>query len=181
MGTLYIRNKNAESDFLNKHIHPPRPVIEFETNETDAAALLDYIAAVNNSPVMQAIETLGKYCNQLKTEINAKAIATINMVGSFSSGAGGKIQFNPSQLPGALLPVVNAERVIHPDASHSMLVGDKETTTMQMAEYYTENPVTKDRWWIWALVLAAAALLIILFYYNDMLSSTSFGNISPAL
>lgn len=181
MGTLYIRHKNVTADFLNKNIHPPVPAIEFNTDETDAGALLDYIAAATNSTVMTAIESLGKYCNQLKGELNAKAIATINMVGSFSSGPGGKIQFNPSQLPAGLLPLVHAERVIHPEASHNMLVGDKETTTVQMAEYFTESPAIKDRWWIWAVLLAAAALLAVLLYYNDILSSSTFGNISPAL
>lgn len=180
LGTLRIVNKSASGDFLDKTIHAPEPVIEFESREADADALVDYIAAKTNSPVLTAIDTLSRYCNQLKSELNANTIAAINLVGSFSADNGGKIQFKPAQLPAVLLPAVAAERVIHPEAAHAMLVGDKETTSTQMAEYYSEAPAAKNYWWLWAIILGMAALLALLLYYNDAFATSSFGNISPA-
>ena len=179
LGTLYIQNTSASSDFLNKSIAAPQPIISFHTKETDAGSMVDYIAANTKSSVLAAIDALGKYCNQLKSELNANNIAAINMVGSFSADAGGRIQFKSTQLPAALLPPVIAQRVIHPEAEHNMLVGDKETTNTEMTEYYTETPVAKNYWWIWALVLAAAALVTLLVYYNDNLAGSSFGNLTP--
>lgn len=181
LGTLLIKQTAAHGDFLNKTINPPSPRISFENKETDADMLVDYIAAKTNSPVLTAIDALGKYCNQLKSELNAGNIAAINMVGSFTADDGGGLHFKPLQLPAALLPAVEAERVIHPEAEHVMLVGDKETTNTEMTEYYTETAVVKNYWWVWALVLAAVGLLTILLYYNDSLFSTSFGNITPAI
>lgn len=179
LGTLVIKPVAAKSDFLSKTIAAPQPQISFETKESDAGALVDYIAAKTNNPVLTAIDGLGRYCNQLKSELNAGNIAAINMVGSFTADSGGAVYFKPLQLPAVLLPSADAERVIHPEAAHVMLVGDKETTNTEMTEYYTEAVVEKDYWWVWALVLAAAGVIALLFYYNDNFFSSSFGNITP--
>lgn len=181
LGTLFIKHSPAKSDFLSKTIAAPQPLISFETQETDAGSLVDFIAANTKSPVLTAIDVLGKYCNQLKSELNSNNIAAINMVGSFSADAGGRVQFKPSLLPAALLPAVAAERIIHPEAEHNMLVGDKETTNTEMTEYYTETPVVKNYWWVWALVLAAAGIVAVFVYFNNKLASPSFGNIIPVL
>lgn len=179
LGTLLIKNTAAKSDFLNKTIAAPLPQISFETKESEADLLVDYIAAKTNSPVLTAIDELGKYCNQLKGELNAGNVAAINMVGSFTADGGGTILFKPIQLPGFTMPAAEAERVIHPEAEHVMLVGDKETTNTEMTEFYTETPVSKNYWWVWALVLAAAGLIALLFYFNGGFFSSSFGNITP--
>jgi hypothetical protein len=64
-------------------------------------------------------------------------------------------------------PVV-AERVIHKDAEHAILVGDKETTNVEMTEYYTdETAVAKDKWWIWAIVLGVVAISVIAYYLSQ--------------
>ncbi|HNJ30135.1 MAG TPA: hypothetical protein PLQ40_14340, partial [Ferruginibacter sp.] len=69
---------------------------------------------------------------------------------------------------------VTAERVIHPNAEHSMLVGDRETTNTVMTEYLSAGEITPNRWWIWAIILAAAALLALLFYSGS--HAAFFGN-----
>jgi hypothetical protein len=179
LGTLLMQHSPAKSDFLNKTIAAPQSQICFDLKESDADQLVDYIAIKTNSPVLTAIDALGKYCNQLKTELNAGNIAAINMVGSFTASNDGTVQFKPMQLPATLLPAVEAERVIHPEAAHNMLVGDRETTNTAMTEYYTETAVAKNYWWVWALVLAVAGLAALLFYFSNSLFSTSFGNIAP--
>ncbi|MBL0146223.1 MAG: hypothetical protein IPP48_11050 [Chitinophagaceae bacterium] len=63
------------------------------------------------------------------------------------------------------MPSAHAERVIHEAAEHNMLVGDKETTTTQMTEYYADTSVVKDRWWIWTIILGFGGIAAILFYY----------------
>ena len=181
LGTLLIKQAAAQGNFLHKTITPPQVYISFENKESEADTLVDYIAAKTNSPVLTAIDALGKYCNQLKSELNSGSTTAINMVGSFTADDTGSIHFKPVQLPAALLPAVDAQRVIHPEAEHVMLVGDKETTNTEMAEYYTETPVAKNYWWVWALVLTVVSLLAILLYYNDPLFSPSFGNITPAV
>jgi hypothetical protein len=60
------------------------------------------------------------------------------------------------------------------------LVGDKETTNTLMNEYFNEDVlVKKNRWWIWAIVLAVIALLAILIYTNNVNLSSMAGNAMP--
>ncbi|RYY46786.1 MAG: hypothetical protein EOO06_13785 [Chitinophagaceae bacterium] len=49
-------------------------------------------------------------------------------------------------------PAVYAERVIHPEATHNMLVGDTQTNTGSMAEYLEEKEVVGRPKWVWAAV-----------------------------
>jgi hypothetical protein len=58
-----------------------------------------------------------------------------------------------------------------------MVVGDKETTTTEMAAFYseTETPV-KDKWWIWALGLAFVAAAGLFIHYNNLENAAFTGN-----
>ena len=180
LGTLRVVMGKAEVDFLNTAIKAPVPAIIVEKNENDASSLLDYIAVKTNCTVLETIDKLGQFCNNLKAATIANQPALLEGVGSFFTDSSGKINFRSSPLPAVFFQPVKAERVIHPQAVHQMLVGDKETTNTVMTEYFSETPVKKKRWWIWAIVLGALALLAILLYLNNENVSSLFGNIMPA-
>ncbi len=181
LGTLLLTTGNAEPDFLSKTIKAPEQVIVFETKENDASNLLDYIAAKTNSTVFQAIDKLGQLCNNLKGAAISNNPATLDGVGNFFTDTSGNINFKPLALPFSFFQPVKAERVIHPEAEHNILVGDKETTNTVMAEYFSEEgtPAKKDRWWIWVIILSAIALLALLFYANGATASYMVGNAMP--
>jgi hypothetical protein len=179
LGTLSVVTGKAELDFLNTTIKAPAPRIVFEAKEADGSNLLEYIAAKTDSTVMQTIERLAHFCNSLKAATIANHPATLDGVGNFFTDSSGKINFKSTQLPAALLPPAKAERVVHPQAEHQILVGDKETTNTLMTEYYNEVPAVKSRWWIWAVALAAIAAIGILIYLNSDSASSMFGNIMP--
>ena len=177
LGTLWVKQGNAQTDFSNKAITAPAPAIVFEAKETDADKLLDYIAFKNNTTIYQAIETLGQFGNNLKSVILSNSNATLDGVGSFSADASGNISFTAIPLPAAFLQPVTAERVIHPQAQHNILVGDKETTNTLMTEYFSEDaPVQKSRWWIWAIVLGAIGIIALLVYMSGTDFLPRFGN-----
>jgi len=180
LGTLFITPGTAQNDFVNKVITAPVPSVAFTTTETEADKLVDFIAAKNNSSALGAIDVLGKYCNNLKAAINNNNSAAIDEVGFFFTDTSGSILFAPSAIPQVFLPKVDAGRVIHPEAEHNILVGDKETTNMQMAEYYNETPPSKNYWWVWAIILGIAGIIAIAIYSNGTEFSSLFGNSSPA-
>lgn len=176
LGTLLIQNGTATSDFLNKIYKAPAPTIVYENNETDASSLIDYIVEKTQCTVNQAIENLSRFCNNLKGTTILNQPATLYAVGDFFTDESGKILFKPKDLPGVFLPPVKAERVIHPQAEHNILVGDKETTNTVMNEYYSETAIVKDRWWIWAIVLGIIGLVTILIYFSNTNLSSMAGN-----
>ena len=179
LGTLWVETGKAETDFVNTIIKAPVSVICFENKDNDTSNLVDYIAAKTNSAVSDVIDKLEQFCNHLKTAAIAGQPALLQGVGDFFKDASGHIKFKPDQLPAVFFPPVKAERVIHPQAEHQILVGDKETTNTVMTEYLSEPHVKKKRWWIWAIVLGAIALIAILLYLNNENASSLFGNIMP--
>lgn len=181
LGTLSITSVPAEYDFVNKIFLPPQSLTVFNTTETDADLLVDYIAAKQNCSVITAIDDLGKYCNNLKHELTKNSKAVIPYAGNLAIDADSIITFEQIVLPAYLQQPVTAEKVIHPEAAHTMLVGDRETTNLQMAEYYTETELPKNYWWVWALVLFAIALAAIFIYINQNSLSSFFGNSSTAI
>jgi len=179
LGTLSVINGNADGDFVNSLIKAPAPAVVFDATETDATVLIDFIAAKTNATVLQAIDALGQLVNSLKAAAITNKPAALNGVGNFFTDEKGRISLRPDILPAAFLPAVKAARVIHPEAEHQILVGDKETTNTIMTEYFTETPVKKDRWWIWAIVIAVIALVTILFYLNNDIRLSMGGNAMP--
>jgi nucleoid DNA-binding protein len=179
LGTLSVQSGNASTHFLNKTILAPQPAIVFDAKETEADALLDHIAGKANISIYEAIETLGKFANQLKMAIQSGQPAILNGVGHFSMASSGIINFEPLHVPEVFLQPVNAERVIHPEAEHAILVGDKESTNTAMTEYYSETTEVKSRWWIWAIVLGVAGIAALVLYMNGDGILSRFGNAMP--
>ena len=179
LGTLSVRTGNASTHFLNKSILAPQPAIVFDTKETEADALLDYIAGKANINIYEAIERLGQFANHLKTTIQSGGPALLNGVGNFSMASSGAIVFEPVPVPEIFVQPVIAERVIHPEAEHAILVGDKETTNTEMTEYFSESTAQKSRWWVWAIVLGVLAIISLIIYMNGAGILSRFGNAMP--
>ncbi len=176
LGTLSIQGSGAEVDFTNKKISAPKPFIDFVNYDSDASGLLNYLAVSLPGGRQVVTEALDHFCENLKKEITNQSNPKLEHIGNFFIDRSGKIGFKQEELPASFLQPVFAERVIHPDAEHQMLVGDKETTNTQMTGLLSPKPAIKDQWWIWAMVLAAIGLLLLVLYFTGSNSAASFGN-----
>lgn len=176
MGTLSILTSVAEANFTNRQISAPKPEIHFDKRETDTTGLQTYIAATTHSNTYEVTEALDHFFDDLRNEMTKQSTAKLDGVGNFFVDASGHIKFKEEELPPFFLPPVFAERVIHPKAEHHILVGDKETTNTIMAGFLDETPITKERWWIWAILLAAIGLLLLVIYFTQINGASPFGN-----
>jgi len=176
LGTLYINQAGAVAEFTQKTITAPKPIIHFSTEQSDKMPVVNYLASAVGIDHSEAAAAWDDFFNGLQQQLDHQDSAHWEGVGTFSKDVMGKIGFVPVELPAAFLPSVTAERVVHPQTAHTMLVGDKETTSTVMTEYFSEEPATRSRWWIWAIVIAAIALIVILVYSNNSSSSPRFGN-----
>ena len=72
---------------------------------------------------------------------------------------------------------VPAVRIIRTNAKHTMLVGDREISNVEMTDYlHDEVHKEKTSWWIYALIIAAIALTAILFHFFRGSNVPPFGN-----
>ena len=176
LGTLSVLSQGAEADFANKLIAAPRTVIQFEEKETNAEGLVNYLAAATEADTYKVTEALEHFCDGLKKEMIERKKVKLDCIGDLFVDNVGKIGFNPEELPAAFLQPVVAERVIHPQSEHQILVGDRETTNTAMTEMLAPKSEAKDGWWIWAIVLGAVGLLALVIYFTALNGTTSFGN-----
>ncbi len=182
IGKLSLTEKPALVAHGAKLIDPPQPVITLVQGEFDTDDFLAYISHVERIEKEEAQSRLQRFCKQLQG-LDSYAETRIPNTGKFYVNAEGNLVFRHSTFPTIFQDSVPAEKVIHPDASHTLLVGDKESSTSQMTEYYNiEEPVPQKKWWIAVIVLALTALLIIFFYYSNNPNTGMFGNTAkPAL
>ena len=176
VGALHIVEGNATSIFGEVKIAAPMPAIQFSTTEIPAAHFIKYIALQKNISLDAAASKLNDFCKSLQFMEADKEIVLAN-AGNFFTAADGKLQFAPIEIPAGFLPPVKAQRIIHPNHSHAILVGDTQTTNTEMSGYFNEEEILpKKRWWPWALLLLVVAALLIIIYYNDKKHNAAYGN-----
>lgn len=176
IGTLHLRTESATSIFGEQKIAAPVSYIVLLDEMGDSVSFIEYIAANKHISIDEAAYQLNKFSEEI-TSLHTNNSFEIERLGKFSKDENEKIIFEGFKPPAYFLPSVHAERVIHPNESHTMLVGDTETSTAAMVDFYTEEaPVKKSKWWVWALVLFAVAIAGIAFYLNRDGSNPYFGN-----
>ena len=176
IGVLEIKYKEAAFLQGEQKITAPVPEISFTDRVKDDAGFSEYIAASKHISPEEAAYHLNKYCEEIKA-MALNGFVEIPGAGLFRKNEEDKIIFVAEELPAYFLQDAPAMRVIHADKSHSMLVGDKETNTAAMTEYYTDvaSP-TKKRFFLWtALVLFLLAAATVAMYLNDEGHNSFFG------
>jgi len=186
LGALYLIDGNAVALYREGKIAAPVPCIKLIDMPMSADNFIEFIATEKNISTPEATDLLDQYCDKLKN-LDAFSEKKLPHAGKFYVNAEGNLVFKSIEMPKVFFPEISAERVIHSAASHTMVVGDKETTNTEMAAYYSDmDSKTADRWWIWAAALAAIAAVTLGFYFNDQSHDLSFGNthqleISPVI
>ncbi len=170
--------KPAVTDIVSKQIFPPVESIIFREEAIPLSAeLINYIASKRNVSHEVAGGEFDEFCKQWNKKIDAGEKLCFETLGCLQKSDQGVLIFVREKFinyNGAVL----AERVLHHDAGHSVLVGDNETTSAAMNKYYSSEPVIDRKTWrIWALALFFIALLLLIFsFYNHRFSPSSVGN-----
>jgi hypothetical protein len=166
LGSLQLRPGHAKFLPGENRMLAPKPFIELVDDETATYGLVNFIAAEKKISELDASALLGNYCGRLK-QLPEDGESALGDAGSFYMDANGKLHFRSPEIAPAFLPEVKAERVIHLDVAHEMLVGDTQTNTAAMTEMLREENIARSRWWIAALVFALTAAGIIFYYYSQ--------------
>jgi len=173
VGSIYIQNKAAITDFVNKQLFPTSYSYRYDKyNETPDPGFYRYIAEKNGMTEEQANDWYQQIATDIRNRIHGFGYFEWEGVGVFKKDMNGDIIFEEQhKLLPFLLPVP-AKRVIRKDSRHAILVGDKERTNVQMSEELLqegeinqEPAPRRSSWWILALVLFVIALGILAFHF----------------
>jgi len=167
IGVLTVEHESAWYDVANKLMHPPVDKIVFNENGIASSNdLVSYISSVRNTDKASADSLLTAFCNRWQQKLNSYEPLEFGKLGSLQKDEDGRILFI-NNIALSFFEAVPAERVIHKDKAHAVLVGDKETTNTVMTEFYKETPVRKRKLWvIAAAVLALVSIIIIAYHFS---------------
>ncbi|MEP6615886.1 MAG: hypothetical protein ABJA57_04875 [Ginsengibacter sp.] len=168
IGTLFNKTIPSQLDIANKRILPPFHEINFtENSDNNTHELVNYIALKTNQLPEAAQTELDEYCMGMKKKIENGDRLALATAGSLFKGADGHIYLEKFSDEAYWQPV-NAERVVHGDTTHQVLVGDKETTSAEMNRYYEGDVVfERSHWGTWAIILFAIAACLLFFHFNN--------------
>jgi len=172
LGSLVAETIPAVTDFANKQLLPVQLKFRYDKYfDSPDREFFAYLSRKKNIPDFEAIKWYSEFAYELRHKIRIEEQAVWDGVGVFKKDIGGDIIFEPFIPEYELYAAVKAERVIHSNAKHSILVGDKEKTNYEMTEWLSDEVhVEKESWWVYALILAAIGLIILFFhlYSSDM-------------
>ncbi len=180
IGSLVIEHKTAVNNFINKEISAPQPYIALTNAMLDSQNLIKFIAYQNKISDNEAQKSLEQFCETIRKELNENGTYNLTDIGNFYVEADGAIHFKEHTLSPVYFPPVTAERVIHPEAEHAILVGDQESTTVKMADILNEEEqIKKNTGWIWAAaIMFVIAIVAIWMYYSSGYNNGAFGNVT---
>ncbi len=179
IGKFRVENTPAGLDIANKKISPPVVEILFSGREEKISdELVKYIAGKKNISLSQALDDLKNWCAESKIKLKTGEEILLEPVGFLKKGAAGNTFFH-SQKQVEFFEAVLVQRVIHKNSEHAVLVGDRETTSSAMNQYYHEVPAeTKSNTWkiLAGILLAIALFLLFLHFYQNSFSLSTIGN-----
>lgn len=179
IGKFRMANTTAELDIANKRISPPSIEYLFSGREEKISDdLVKYIAGKKNIPFSEALDDLKKWCADTKSKLKSGEEIKLEPLGFLKKGILATT-FIQSQKQINFFEPVLAQRVIHKNSEHAVLVGDRETTSSAMNQYYQEVPAeTKSNTWkiVAAILLAIALFLLFLHFNKNSFSLSTIGN-----
>jgi hypothetical protein len=168
IGTIYIERTPARSDFTNKQILPPGFHYRFDRFfDSPDKHFFSFIARKKNIADYEAMQWYNEWAYEISAKLKADSIVFWEGVGALKRNDSGDVFFETFAPIDAFLQPVPANRIIRTNTSHTMLVGDKELTNLQMTGYLHDNekqPVRKTKWALYAFI-TGLLLIILLFFF----------------
>lgn len=180
IGRFEVVTTSAEADIANKQIKPPGIEIIFTRREEKISdGLVKYVSEKKKITVAEALDDLKKWCTDSKYKLKNGEEILLEPLGVLKKGTSGNLFVsNPNKTISFFEPIL-AERVIHQNSEHAMLVGDRETTSSVMNHFYHEeaSKTKSNAWKIFAIILLTIGLFFLfLHFYKNSFSLTTIGN-----
>ena len=140
MGTIFIERVPAQSDFVNKQLLPPSYHFRFDKYfDSPEKDFFTYLALQKNIADYEAIRWYNEWAFELRNSIRTDNPVSLDKIGILRKDVSGSILFDAERLNPSYFDSVSAQRVIHAQATHTVLVGDRELSNQQAAEYLVEE------------------------------------------
>lgn len=178
IGTISLRQKSSQLDFTDKQLSSPSFyfVLDHE-NDTPSKKIFDWLSSSRGISEWDAIRSVNDFSFSLKNSISRVGEATWDGVGVLKRDKTGNLKLDPHKITLQTEQPVHAEKVIREKFEHTVLVGEREKSSVEMAEYFASETPRKNYAWVIAVVLTILAVMFIGWYFSDKgFSPSSAGN-----
>ena len=167
IGSLQVSEHSARLLHGEHMISPPAQIIELSAESLQLQDCVDHISRSEHIGEKAAEAGIKQFAATVQA-LKKGEEKQWDGVGVFRRNAGGELEFDGENLSRQYFQPVTAIRVIHPNETHTVLVGDTETTNAAMVDYFTVNePTPKSRWFIAAVCIFLLSLATIILYYAN--------------
>ena len=182
LGTIYLETMPAAVDVADRTMLPP--VYQFRFDKYFDAPDKEFFAFIANQRHIldfEAIKWYNEFAFDLRNRIKAESEVNWEGVGVLKKDGSGNVLLEPFASPLNFMQPTPAVRVLHQDAQHTLIVGDRERTTGEMNEWrmHEEEDAESRRglsWWVIALIIAVAGLAFLGWYFYSHGLSTGNQN-----
>jgi hypothetical protein len=178
IGTISLCQTPAQLDFTNKQFIAPASFFTIDPrNDKPSKKLFDWLSSSLGITEWEAIKSVNDFSVDLKKKLSEFGEVSWKKVGVIRRNNNGDLKLDPDNILLESESPVTAEKVIRVKAEHTVLVGEKEKTSVEMEEYLTGSPAKKNYTWLIAVILTALAVMFIGWYFSEKgFSTSSAGN-----
>jgi len=179
VGTLQLQDTPASASMAERVIYPPGQTVKLVPDVSDNTDLVQFIADRREVTTDKVLHDLSSFSKELKF-LFGKEEKVMPSIGKFFISDDGYLDFYPSEKTFQSQPPVQAEWVIHPEASHQMQVGDREMNSIEMTALLNDRDKARRQWWwVAPLLIALIAAGIAGYYFANPHPSITGGNATP--
>lgn len=178
IGTIALCQNSAMLDFSNKQFTAPSFYFTIESrNDMPSKKLFDWLSFSIGITEWDAIKSVNDFSFALKKKLSENGEVNWENVGVIRRDNNGDLKLEMQKILLQSEQPVTAQKVIREKAEHTVLVGEKEKTSVEMEEYFAVSPVKKNYSWLIAVILTVLAVVFIGWYFSEKgFSASSAGN-----
>ena len=178
IGTVSLCQTPAQLDFTNKQFIAPTFFFTIDpTKDKPSKNLFDWLSSSLGITEWEAIKSVNDFSFGLKKKLSESGEVSWKKIGVLHRNNNGDLKLDSENILLQSESPVTAEKVFRVKAEHTVLVGEKEKTSVEMEEYFAESPARKNYTWLIAVILTVLAVIFIGWYFSEKgFSTSSAGN-----
>jgi hypothetical protein len=178
IGTIAHCQNSAQHDLPNKQFTAPSFYFTIESrNDKPSKKLFDWLSSSLGITEWEAIKSVNDFSFALKTKLSENGEVAWANVGMIRRDNNGDLKLDQQSISLQCEQPITVEKVIRVKAEHTVLVGEREKTSVEMEQYFAGSPAKKNYSWLIAVILTALAVIFIGWYFSEKgFSTSSAGN-----
>jgi len=168
IGTISLKQNSSQLDFTNKQFTSPAYYFTLDAqDDKPSKKLFEWLSSSLGITEWDAIKSVNDFSHLVKNRISETGEMTLENIGVIKRDNAGKLKLDSNTISIKNDQSVIAEKVIREKAEHTVLVGDKEKSAVEMEDYFAGQSSKRNYGWIVAVILTVLAVMFIGWHFSE--------------